>query len=74
MSSPDQEKPGGSVFGGAFSEAAAFVRKKVAAGELTPEEGLALTEQAYKQVMLEQLMGMPQPERPEELPEDGDLF
>ena len=66
--------PKGTVFGGNFSEAAAFVRKLVADGKMTADEGLALTEKVYRQTMLDQLMGVPQPERPEELPEDHIIF
>ena len=77
--SPDIKPAKGSVFGGAFSETAAFVRKLVAEGKMTPEEGLRITELAYRNVMLGQLFGEPQPARPEELPEDlkpfyGGLF
>lgn len=68
------EHPRGTVFSGNHSEAAAFAREKVAKGEWTSEEALAFTEQVYRQTMLEQLMGVPQPDEPEELPEHRQLF
>lgn len=71
---PEGDRNVGEVYGGAFSESAAFVRNLVKEGKMTPEEALALTEKVYKQTMLEQLLGVPQPDRPEELPEDSDRF
>jgi len=44
---------------GPFAEAAAFVRLAVAEGRMTAEEGLRLTEQAYRDTMLAQLAGYP---------------
>lgn len=64
----------GTVFGGNFSEAAAWARKLVARGEWTREEALIFTETAYKRTMIEQIIGVPQAARPEELPEDAILF
>ena len=70
----DKVYPPGTVFGGNFSEAAAFARQKVAQGVWTAEEALRFTETAYRRTMLEQLMGVPQAARPEELPTDIELF
>lgn len=64
----------GTVYAGNFGEAAAWARKMVADGIWTVEEALIFTEAAYKRTMLDHLMGVPQPERPEELPEDKLLF
>ena len=66
--------PRGTVFSGNHGEAAAFVRQKVARGEWTRDFAIQFTERVYRQSMLEQLMGIPQAERPEELPEDMKLF
>ncbi len=64
----------GSVYAGNFGEAAAWAREMTKRKEWTPEEALAFTEEAYRRTMLEQLSGVPQAERPEELPEDSLLF
>lgn len=64
----------GTVFGGNFSEAAAWAREMFARGEWTREEALAFTETAYRRTMIEQIIGVPQAARPEELPEDSILF
>ncbi len=66
--------PKGTVFSGNHGEAAAFAREKVASGEWTSEEALAFTERVYRQTMLDQLMGVPQAEVPEELPEHRAIF
>lgn len=68
------ERPRGTVFSGNHGEAAAFAREKVAAGEWTQDEALAFTERVYRQTMLDQLMGVPQADVPEELPEHRELF
>ena len=76
MKKDESEPVRGEVFGGAFSEAAAFVRVLVAKGEMTFEEALIITEKAYRQTMVDQLAGRPLVPRgrPEELPEDAELF
>ena len=68
------EFPSGTVFGGNFSEFAAWARIKVAVGEWSVENALEWSERIYRQTMLEQLSGVPQVDRPEELPEDALLF
>jgi hypothetical protein len=70
----EKKYPRGTVFSGNHGEAAAFAREKVASGEWTSEEALAFTERVYRQTMLDQLMGVPQAEVPEELPEHRALF
>ncbi|KKW10488.1 MAG: hypothetical protein UY49_C0021G0002 [Microgenomates group bacterium GW2011_GWC1_49_7] len=70
----DKTFPRGTVFAGNFGEAAAFARIKVNSGEWTSEFAQQFTEQVYRRTMLEQLAGVPQPERPEELPQDIELF
>lgn len=53
------EKAPGSPKAGVFAETAAFVRKKVEAGEMSAEEGLRLTERAYRDSMITQELGFP---------------
>lgn len=67
---PDNKTPRA----GNFGEAAAWARALVAKGEWTVDEALRFTEEAYRRTMLEQLVGVPQPDRPEELPEDSEFF
>lgn len=69
-----EKHPRGTVFSGNHGEAAAFAREKVASGEWTRDEAIAFTERVYRQTMLDQLMGVPQADVPEELPEHRELF
>jgi len=55
--------------GGAFSEAAAFVRDAVYEKRITAEEGQALTEQAYFDTMRAQDLGYPVEHDSNQLPE-----
>lgn len=66
-------RPGFTPKGGSFSEAAAFVRVLVKQGRMSREEGLILTEQAYRDTMFAQMQGL-DVGLPDELPEHSKKF